>query len=224
MIMSEAEPESRDSSATTAQNAGESPTRKAGAGIPPISPRAHHKERNSSMKGLLGTHGSPRFLHGGKPRSMSLGQYPVSASLFVPPASQYSPVMPPSSPVPPMAASTALFMPNLSLASPTRTAMEAAVQSERARAKLKEKEEEEMTADELRVVLKRERTRMSKFAADLTALRAAAVQSQAEAEVHEEGRINCLMRRLEGLQQEKGRLIVELEQEEEMVRASMCGW
>ena len=80
-----------------------------------------------------------------------------------------------------------------------------------------------MTADELRVILKWERARMSKIAADLAALRAAAVQSQAEAEVHEEGRINCLMRRLECLQQEKGRLIVELEQEEEMVRVSMHG-
>jgi glycyl-tRNA synthetase beta subunit len=96
--------------------------------------------------------------------------------------------------------------------------MEAAVHSERMRAKEKEKEEENMTADELKAVLKRERTRMSKIAADLAALRSAAVQSQAEAEAHEEGRINNLMRRVECLQQEKGRIIVELEREEEMVR------
>jgi hypothetical protein len=43
------------------------------------------------------------------------------------------------------------------------------------------------------------------------------VSSQAEAEAYEEGRINCLMRRLSSLAKEKGRLIVELEQEEEMV-------
>jgi hypothetical protein len=98
--------------------------------------------------------------------------------------------------------------------------MEAAVQSERMRAKEKEKEEENMTADELKAALKRERTRMSKISADLAALRSAAGQSQAEAEVHEEGRINSLMRRVECLQQEKGRIIVELEREEEMVRDS----
>jgi glycyl-tRNA synthetase beta subunit len=96
--------------------------------------------------------------------------------------------------------------------------MEAAVHSERMRAKEKEKEEENMTADELKAVLKRERSRMSKISADLAALRSAAGQSQAEAEVHEEGRINNLMRRVECLQQEKGRIILELEREEEMVR------
>ena len=49
------------------------------------------------------------------------------------------------------------------------------------------------------------------------------MQSVAQAEVHEEGRINHLMRRLDTLQAEKGRIIVELEREEEMVRA-VCGF
>lgn len=66
-------------------------------------------------------------------------------------------------------------------------------------------------------MLKRERNRAGRIAADLAAIRSAAVQSQLEAEVVEEGRINGLMRRLEVLQQEKGRIIVELEREEEML-------
>lgn len=99
----------------------------------------------------------------------------------------------------------------------TKAAVDAAVKNERARARELEKEEAKMNADELRLALRRERTHSSKLAADLAALRSMAVASQAEAEVHEEGRINCLMRRLEGLQQEKGRIIVELEREEEML-------
>jgi len=43
------------------------------------------------------------------------------------------------------------------------------------------------------------------------------VAGQAEAEIREEGRINNLMRRLDGLQKEKGRIIIELEREEEML-------
>jgi predicted exporter len=96
-------------------------------------------------------------------------------------------------------------------------AMEAAVAAERQRAHAMEANEADLTADEVRQVLKRERWRMGKLAADLAALRATAVQSQLEAEVLEEGRINHLMRRLDHVQQEKGRLIVELEREEEMV-------
>jgi hypothetical protein len=169
---------------------------------------------------------------------MSLGAYPPSWSLsgttagaaansqnmhhFIP-LSPYSPSL--ESPIPSTSnsANVAMFdpampsMPILPHHDPTRAAMEAAVHSERQRAKTKEKEEENMSAEELRMVLKRERTRMSKIQADLAAMRAAAVQSQAEAEVHEEGRINNLMRRVECLQQEKGRIIVELEREEEMV-------
>lgn len=202
------------------------------SGIPPISPRVH--------KHLKNIHHSPKIPN--RDRSMSLGAYPPSWSLsttagaanqqnihhFIP-LSPYSLSL--ESPIPSTSSSNmAMFdpaMPDMpmlhagtssaSASGPTRAAMEAAVHSERQRAKAKEKEEENMSADELRLVLKRERTRMSKIQADLAAMRAAAVQSQAEAEVHEEGRINNLMRRVECLQQEKGRIIVELEREEEMV-------
>jgi hypothetical protein len=199
-------------------------------GIPPISPRAHHKERNHSFKGLSSSlsSNSPR-----KDRSVSLGAYPPSwrdlSSATMPPlAPPIVPYSPSASPI----TSTSLYapdnisaansmlpcMPHLSHSHQTRAAMEAAVHSERERTKKKQQEEENMTADELRLVLKQERIRMSKIQADLAAMRAAAVQCQAEAEVHEEGRINNLMRRVECLQQEKGRIIVELEREEEMVR------
>lgn len=99
--------------------------------------------------------------------------------------------------------------------------MEAAAAKERARAKTCEAEEVSLGADELRAVLKRERHRSARMAADLAALRASSVQSQFEAEVLEEGRVNNLMRRLDVLQQEKGRIIVELEREEEMVRSKI---
>jgi hypothetical protein len=89
----------------------------------------------------------------------------------------------------------------------TQKAMDHAAASERERAKTLEQTEVDLSADELRHVLKQERYRMGR------------VQSQFEAEVIEEGRINGLMRRLDILQQEKGRIIVELEREEEMVRA-----
>ena len=102
--------------------------------------------------------------------------------------------------------------------SEAQKAMEAAIQAERTRAKAMEEEEANLGTDELRAVLKRERSRMSRMAADLARLKQVAVQCQAEAEIHEEGRINGLMRRLESLQIEKGRIINELEREEEMVR------
>lgn len=65
--------------------------------------------------------------------------------------------------------------------------------------------------------LKRERQHSKDLVRELAVLKSIAVASTLEAEVHEEGRINCLMRRLDGLQKEKGRIIVELEREEEMV-------
>jgi signal transduction histidine kinase len=102
--------------------------------------------------------------------------------------------------------------------SATQKAMEAAAGLERERRKKMEVGEATMNADELRMVMKQERQRMTRAMADLAALKATNVQSQLEAEVVEEGRINGLMRRLDHLQQEKGRLIVELEREEEMVR------
>lgn len=112
------------------------------------------------------------------------------------------------------------FIPNLGppTISTSKAAMDAAMTLERKRMKEKELEEKNMSAEELTSVLRRERIRMSRMAADLAVLKSNAVQSQAEAEVNEEGRINCLLAHLDGLQQEKGRIIVELEREEEMVR------
>jgi hypothetical protein len=98
-----------------------------------------------------------------------------------------------------------------------RKAMEAACAAERVRAKQREMEEQNMTADELRMVLKKERLRTGKIKSDLVALRYGAVQNQLQAEVLEEGRINGLMRRMDLLQEEKGRILLELEREEEMV-------
>jgi len=106
-----------------------------------------------------------------------------------------------------------------------RKAMEAASAAERTRAKELEEQEANMTADELRAVLKKERHRTAKIQADLAALRSGTVQQQFEAEVLEEGRINGLMRRMDDLQEEKGRIILELEREEEMVcqaKATYC--
>lgn len=99
-----------------------------------------------------------------------------------------------------------------------RKATEAASAAERARAKALEEEELHMTADELRLVLKKERLRTCKIQTDLASLRSGTARQQLQAEVLEEGRINGLMRRLDVLQAEKGRIIVELEREEEMVR------
>ena len=95
--------------------------------------------------------------------------------------------------------------------------MEKAIGRERARSREMEQEEAELAADELRVILKRERSRMSRMAAEVAALKSASVQAQLQAEVMEEGRVNNLLCRLESLQQEKGRIIVELEREEEML-------
>ena len=98
-----------------------------------------------------------------------------------------------------------------------RKAMEAAILAERTRSSQCEKEEENMTADELRAVLKKERRRTAKIAADLASFKCSAVQQQLESEVIEEGRINELMRRVDTLQHEKEKIIVALEREEEMV-------
>lgn len=95
-----------------------------------------------------------------------------------------------------------------------RKAMEAAAAKERARAKAMEETELELSAEELRAVLKKERLRTAKIQSDLAALRNSTVQQQFQAEVLEEGRINGLMRRMDILQEEKGRIIVELEREE----------
>lgn len=98
-----------------------------------------------------------------------------------------------------------------------RKAMEAAVAAERTRSTQCEKEEIDMTAEELRAILKKERRRTAKIAADLASFKCSAVQQQLESEVFEEGRINELMRRVDFLQHEKEKIIVALEREEEMV-------
>eukprot|EP00814_Leptocylindrus_danicus_P014656 CAMPEP_0116004614 /NCGR_PEP_ID=MMETSP0321-20121206/699_1 /TAXON_ID=163516 /ORGANISM="Leptocylindrus danicus var. danicus, Strain B650" /LENGTH=187 /DNA_ID=CAMNT_0003472933 /DNA_START=90 /DNA_END=654 /DNA_ORIENTATION=- len=88
--------------------------------------------------------------------------------------------------------------------------------SERARRE-KEQKEEQMSADELRKVLKKERALSARLAVDLIALRDSAAASAIEAEADEEFRINNLMRRLECLHKEKGKIVLELEREEEML-------
>ena len=103
-------------------------------------------------------------------------------------------------------------------ANAARCAMEQKMQEERQRRARKEREEANLTADALRAILKEERIRMSRIAGELAQLKSMAAASQLESEVIEEGRINNLMRRLDDVQQEKGRIILELEREEEMVR------
>lgn len=100
-----------------------------------------------------------------------------------------------------------------------RKAMETAASVERQRTKELEIKEADLTLEELRVVLKRERQRMGRIVGDLAAMRTVAGHSQLEAEVMEEGRVNSLMRKMDKIQEEKGRIILELENEEEMVRA-----
>ena len=101
-------------------------------------------------------------------------------------------------------------------------AMDEAVKQERQRRMEREAEEKDLSADELRCILREERLRMSKMASDNARLKVVAVQCTMESEVMEEGRINTLMRRLENLQFEKGRIINELEREEEMVSMLCC--
>eukprot|EP00559_Dactyliosolen_fragilissimus_P004336 CAMPEP_0184869190 /NCGR_PEP_ID=MMETSP0580-20130426/33307_1 /TAXON_ID=1118495 /ORGANISM="Dactyliosolen fragilissimus" /LENGTH=397 /DNA_ID=CAMNT_0027370517 /DNA_START=22 /DNA_END=1215 /DNA_ORIENTATION=+ len=96
-------------------------------------------------------------------------------------------------------------------------AVEQAHAQERTRIQQLEAKETNMDEEGLRRALKRERMHSTRLAGEIAALKAEAVRSQAEAEVHEEGRINGLMRRLDCLQREKGRIIVELEREEEML-------
>jgi len=101
------------------------------------------------------------------------------------------------------------------------SAADAAVAAERIRTRELESHEASLGAESLRAVLKIERRRSSRLTGDLVALRSAAVESQAQAEAHEEGRINFLLGRLDKVQKEKGRIIVELEREEEMLTNSL---
>jgi len=99
--------------------------------------------------------------------------------------------------------------------SAAKFAVENIMQEERLRRTCMEKSEADMDADMLRSVLREERIRMSRFAAELARLKSLAATSQLESEVVEEGRINSLMRRVEGLQLEKGQIVLEIEREEE---------
>jgi hypothetical protein len=186
---------------------------------PPLSP--HHRSTVVHPRTGLG---SP--IHSTRIRSHSIGNHPYP--LGIPPLPTMSPYSAQSLPVSPLGAplQTKVGGPDMPFLlssqvppehSETHKAMEAAATRERARSKQLEEEEMELDAGALRGVLKRERARMGRIAADLAAMKSTAVQAQLEAEVIEEGRINCLMRRLDTVQQEKGRIIVELEMEEEMV-------
>jgi len=103
----------------------------------------------------------------------------------------------------------------------TKSAVDAALAIENDRIKSIEALEQNnyTTVEEYKAALKKERRYSKNLVGELAALKSVAVTSTLEAEIHEEGRINCLMRRLDGLQKEKGRIIVELEREEEMVRS-----
>jgi len=101
----------------------------------------------------------------------------------------------------------------------TKSAVDAALAIENDRIKSIEALEQNnyTTVEEYKAALKKERRYSKNLVGELAALKSVAVTSTLEAEIHEEGRINCLMRRLDGLQKEKGRIIVELEREEEML-------
>lgn len=183
--------------------------------------------------------GSPIHPMGRRLRSVSLGNTPAclqSRSVPSSPSSQQRPYHPvyfggspnPGLTLPQPPPHTALMDGGLTLLPATaevippelsdeRKAMEAACAAERLRAHEMELKEQHMSADELRAVLKKERARTAKIQSDFAALRYGNVQQQFQAEVLEEGRINGLMRRMDLLQEEKGRIILELEREEEMV-------
>lgn len=171
---------------------------------PPNSPTHHVITRHPG-----GSYSSPRARHHGV-----LGMQPSSPYGYK--SVPVSPVARRPLPAVPMFETTCRVGPP----EPTqqRRAMEAAIMAERTRTIECEKEEATMTADELRAVLKKERRRTAKLAADLASFKCSAVQQQLESEVFEEGRINGLMRRVDNLQHEKEKIIVALEREEEMVR------
>ena len=178
--------------------------------VPPHSP-PHRRHHGTGV-------GSP--LYNPRIRSQSAGQEP----LFPYPSSPYVTRSTPTSPISQARAAlmTVPAMPFLPHEhSAQRKAMESAIMAERKRAKELEINELNLNADEMRAVLKRERHRMGRIAGELAALKAASAQSQLEAEVTEEGRINTLMRRMDHLKRDKGRIIVELENEEERVRDVM---
>jgi hypothetical protein len=99
----------------------------------------------------------------------------------------------------------------------SRKAMEDAAAAERRRIQPLEKEEAHYSADELRRVLKRERTRAIRIQMELAALKHQTVSAALSQEILEEGRINGLVHHLDQIKHEKERIIIELEREEEMV-------
>lgn len=101
----------------------------------------------------------------------------------------------------------------------SKSVINSALANERERVQTLEEKESDpnITVKELRSALRKERQYSRGLVKDLASLKSIAVASTLEAEVNEEGRINCLMRKLDGVQKEKGRIIVELEREEEML-------
>lgn len=143
----------------------------------------------------------------------------VHAAAMSSPHHQHLPI-PPGSPI--LSNDFELHDPNCCPSSPyvkaSKSAVETALVNERERIKILEEEEANYTTiEEFKAALKKERQYSKNIVSELAALKSIAVTSTLEAEIHEEGRINCLMRRLDILQKEKGRIIVELEREEEMV-------
>eukprot|EP00545_Synedropsis_sp_CCMP1620_P003239 CAMPEP_0119006348 /NCGR_PEP_ID=MMETSP1176-20130426/2247_1 /TAXON_ID=265551 /ORGANISM="Synedropsis recta cf, Strain CCMP1620" /LENGTH=282 /DNA_ID=CAMNT_0006958257 /DNA_START=102 /DNA_END=950 /DNA_ORIENTATION=- len=179
---------------------------------PPPSPAlgAMRCSPSSFRNNLLGK----RPVRAERERSQSWGHHSAPSLVITPP---YSPIISntatyPSGHVP--------FMPNLVInggSVAAKSAMEQAMQEERTRRICHERAEIHMDASQLRTILKDERIRMSRVAAELAQIKSTAVSSQLESEVCEEGRINLMRRQMENVQQEKGRIILELEREEEML-------
>lgn len=198
----------------------------------PYGSGAGRRDRSASFQGIVASnaagtpivssrlamgHASPNNIMGSSSRysSRSVGGSPVpsfgGSVSTLPPTAPFLPNLMPSS-------SSAIPVANSHLQDVhAKAAIDAAMQQEKARAEELQALETDMDVEGLKRALKKERAHSSRLAVDLATLRSAAVQSQADAEIHEEGRINGLMRRLEGLQQEKGRIIFELEREEEML-------
>lgn len=232
--------ESRDAAPVTPVEANESNQSTPSPPPPPnneidpnrrLSKGSYHRYQGS-FKGQDSPSSRPTTSMNGHPRTYSLGSAP---QFLLPPSPPGSPRSSYHSPrlsrsclthytldghpigARPMPTYIHPVRPNPPRLSQVQKAMEGAIVIERRRTKEMEAQEVDMTADQLREVLKRERHRMSQLSAELAKHKTLTVQSQLEAEVLEEGRINLLMRRLEELQLEKGRIINELEQEEEMV-------
>jgi hypothetical protein len=89
----------------------------------------------------------------------------------------------------------------------TNAAINAAVQQEKARIEEVKALEKDMNVEGLKRALTKERAHSFRLTVNLATLQSAMLKSQVDAEVQEEGDINGLMRLLEGLQQEKKRII-----------------